>query len=91
MNAALPHRISASYVASRSLVWVPVGSKTHKKPTNHLFQSIKKTEPKILEPRARMSVTVSECHIFGYHLSDTAKEVEVQSAWLPVGLAPNLA
>ena len=29
MNAALPHRISASCVASCSLVWVPVGSKTH--------------------------------------------------------------
>ena len=33
MNAALLHRISASYVASRSLAWVFVGSKTHKKTT----------------------------------------------------------
>jgi len=38
MNAALPHCISASYVASRSLVWVPVGLKTHKKPTHESFQ-----------------------------------------------------
>ncbi len=41
MNAALPHRISVSYVASRSLVWVPVGSKTHKKPhMNHFNKAI---------------------------------------------------
>ncbi len=41
MIAALPHRISASYVASRSLVWVPVGSKTHKKPTHESLQKIR--------------------------------------------------
>jgi hypothetical protein len=38
MNVALSHFISAIYVASRSLVWVPVGSKTHKQPTHESLQ-----------------------------------------------------